>query len=85
VRGLEAERVAGASPGSSMVLKRCTSRLRSGLLCRLPRGSVSVCRWANMSWALGSTPRGASGPGGGATVGGGLAKEAGPCVSACFP
>jgi len=42
VRGLEAERVAGASPGSSMVRKRCTSRLRSTLLCRLPRGSVSV-------------------------------------------
>jgi len=84
-RGLAADRVVGAPPGGPAGWKRCTSRLRSTFHGRLPRGSVSVWRWAVMSWPPWSVPRGASGPGGGATVGGGLAGVVGACVPAAPP
>jgi len=65
--GAQREGVAlGCGPGGGGVhgCPRCTSRLRSTLPGRLPRGSVSVWRCAAMSCAPGSADRGSSDPGG---------------------
>jgi len=72
------------APGGPAGRKRCTFSLRSILPGRIPRGSVSVWRWAVMSWAPGSAPRGASGNGG-ASAGWGAAGASAPLTSLVSP
>jgi len=79
---LVANHVVGAPPVGPAGWKRCTSRLRSTFPGRLPKGSVSVWRCADMSCAPGFAPRGGSGPGGGLD---GRVGRAGGGVRDCNP
>jgi len=57
---LAADRVVGAPTVGPVGCTRCTSRPRSVFPGLLPSGSLSLWRWAAMSGAPGSRPRGTS-------------------------